>query len=541
MNAEMTYRFVIWGTGHYSRVIVDYLEQLENAFPEFIYYIDAFIDTDERKQLTEFCERIVYSPNYINNIDNQIIIISMRDYRETESYLINKGISNYITSYELLFEESLAQDLLRSIGTVETKGTSSLILRNRLRKQIRENIVADILLEQKLPYKYQLSAVMSECGEDFNRAERYINDYETRSLNINSDIEIVGIYYSRLYSGGVERVISKLIPMFIKKGFHIVLFTHSITEMDYDLPKDVERCVIPYDPLMPCLWIEQFYEELINRNIDVLINHAHAVWRSYYLGVLCTKLLGIKYLIESHTCIGAITSQGREAFYKRIYSLADSLIVLSEKDRAYWRASISDVRYIPNPIERANVEQQQEYSDTTILWVGRIDVQEKNVLDVVPVMKEVSSIIPNVKLYLIGHADEKNVLEDLVKKINENKLEDSICIEGYVKEVGHYYENAALIFFTSPYEGFPMAMAEAMSYGVPVVMYDIDGLELSKSGWGVLSVKQRDYSSLAKRIIEVLRDPVLRKRLSDEAKMNIERFAHIDIAEEWKKVICNMI
>ena len=537
-NVENITKFIIWGTGHYSKLIMNHFEQISNEFSEFRYVIDAFIDTDKDKQIKAFCGKNVYTPEYIDKIDDQIIIISMFKYQEVENYLRNKGINNYFTSYEVLTNECFVQELMCSEDITENTDASSLIFRNLVRRQMRKNQIAHINFEQNVPYIFRLSAVLSECGEDINRAEKYIVDIgskEIRQIKANSSQPTVGIYYSRLYSGGVERVISRLIPLILNKGFKVVLFTHSINEMDYDVPDDIERCVIHYDPLMPYLWLEQFYEELTKRNIGVLINHAHAAWRSYYLG-FCTKQLGVRYLVESHTCKAAIMAKNA-MFFKKIYSLADKLVVLSRADEEYWVNNGLSARYIPNPIEMPNMKIGCNYNNREMIWVGRIDVGEKNVYDIVSVTKNVAISLPDIKLYVIGGADDESVLSELKRRIVVNGLEDNIEIVGYQKDLHNFYMDAGVMICTSPYEGFPMALAEGMSYGLPVVMYDIEGLELTRDKRGVVCVPQRDSAALADNVVKILENERLRGELSHEALQTIMEIAKTDISTMWQEII----
>lgn len=49
----------------------------------------------------------------------------------------------------------------------------------------------------------------------------------------------VGIFYHRYFNGGVERVISQQIPIFLKLGYRVVLFTEQVCpEKEYPLPSE---------------------------------------------------------------------------------------------------------------------------------------------------------------------------------------------------------------------------------------------------------------------------------------------------------------
>ncbi len=169
--------------------------------------------------------------------------------------------------------------------------------------------------------------------------------------------------------------------------------------------------------------------------------------------------------------------------------------------------------------------------------MGRIDSIQKNVFEIVPIMKELICIVPNAKLFVVGEADDEIVYKTLIEMIKENGLEEHICICGYSENVDEYYKKAAAILLTSRYEGFPMVLVESKCFGVPSILYNLSDLELLKDGKGFIAAPQGDYKAIAKYLAKVLKDDKLRNQLSYEARESIEEFATIDIGTLWKNVI----
>ena len=58
-------------------------------------------------------------------------------------------------------------------------------------------------------------------------------------------VRTVGTFYLRMYNGGIERVISRLAPIWQANGWRVVVFTEEINALDYALPDNVIRVVIP--------------------------------------------------------------------------------------------------------------------------------------------------------------------------------------------------------------------------------------------------------------------------------------------------------
>lgn len=58
-------------------------------------------------------------------------------------------------------------------------------------------------------------------------------------------IKTIGMYYHRIYNGGVERVIGCLSKIFDERGYKLVIITDEPeNELDYELPKDAKRVVL---------------------------------------------------------------------------------------------------------------------------------------------------------------------------------------------------------------------------------------------------------------------------------------------------------
>lgn len=522
-------RVVIWGTGYYYRNICNHLNKLKQLFADFSYEIEALIDSNKDKQGTIIDGRKVYSPSYLDDIDkNILVIVALRNVDEIIPILNKKGITYYQTAEDILSKENILVDCIDNNLEVDRKN-SPIYYRGKVRSWYRNN-KNEYINNSSIPYIYKLSALMGECGEEIVNVE--ID--ENLKDKIKNNKTKIGIYYGRLFNGGVERVISQLIPLYLLAGYEVVLFTNVKTEDDYTIPSEVQRCIIPFDSWFPYEWLEKFYNELKERKITVLINHAHATTRAYFLGK-CAKELGIKYVVESHTCIAAIKNKIK--LYYRNYSIADRLVVLSEMDQEYWDKQKINTLYIPNPVSLTCFSSDDKYNDNEILWLGRIDVVEKNVYEIVPIAKKIKEKIPDAVINIVGRADDPQILEELKNKIRDNGLTENINLCGYSNEVGKYYKSAAVYFMTSPYEGFPMSLIESKNYGLPTVMYDIEGLELTKDNLGVIKIPQGNVEALANGIISILENKEKRKKLSIEARQSIEKFADIDLMNLWKKVI----
>lgn len=86
------------------------------------------------------------------------------------------------------------------------------------------------------------------------------------------------------------------------------------------------------------------------------------------------------------------------------------------------------------------------------------------------------------------------------------------------EELAGWYSRARLLLTASRYEGWPIAVAEAMAAGLPVAGFDIPGIrELVRPGRDGLLVEPGDVPALGRAVASLLADRALASSLAAEA------------------------
>ena len=145
------------------------------------------------------------------------------------------------------------------------------------------------------------------------------------------------------------------------------------------------------------------------------------------------------------------------------------------------------------------------------------------------------------KLTIVGDGVEKR---NLVEKVIQLKL-NNVLFEGFQSPL-EYYKHASLLILTSEYEGFPLVLAEAMSFGViPVVygsysaVYDIisDGVD------GVIlpyNKKGYDTKFASRKMKELMLDADKRNNLAQAAIITSKRYSVESIVDSWNKLFAKL-
>lgn len=104
-----------------------------------------------------------------------------------------------------------------------------------------------------------------------------------------------------------------------------------------------------------------------------------------------------------------------------------------------------------------------------VLLVSRL-VREKRHLDLIAAFKQAN--VPDWKLVLVGGADHPDTYQrEVMKKASES----GVVMTGFQRGLAlqELYAHAGLFVLPSSHEGLPIALLEALSYGLPVLASDI--------------------------------------------------------------------
>lgn len=142
----------------------------------------------------------------------------------------------------------------------------------------------------------------------------------------------------------------------------------------------------------------------------------------------------------------------------------DEVIVLTKEDKEQWNNK--KVKVIPNfinyiPKEVSNCKNKK------IISVGRLEYQ-KGYDILIEVWNIISKEYPDWILEIYGEGPER---ENLQNKVNKLGLGKSFLLKGAVKNIQDKYLESSIYVMSSRFEGMPMVLLEAMSFGLPVVSF----------------------------------------------------------------------
>ncbi len=177
----------------------------------------------------------------------------------------------------------------------------------------------------------------------------------------------------------------------------------------------------------------------------------------------------------------------------------------------------------------------------TILFVGRIEPL-KGIDNLIRAIALVVDKWPHLRGWLcvpiIGGDPDRIRQDDEMMRLQE--LREELGIGEVITFLGaqdqdqlqYCYSAAEMVVMPSDYESFGMVALEAMACGTPVIASDVGGLSyLVRNGRTGYRVPARDPKALASKIIRLLGDEGLRRRIGQRAACWAESYAWPRIAD----------
>ncbi|MCD4762064.1 glycosyltransferase, partial [bacterium] len=251
-------------------------------------------------------------------------------------------------------------------------------------------------------------------------------------------------------------------------------------------------------------------------------------WRDENIINLLRFYLG-RYLIKQADSIRVVSNRIKKSLIKR-FSVAEEKII----NVPIYSDTYAEKYYSAQP------EIKKKYKDNFLfLAMGRF-TKEKNFPLLIDAFKEVHKKHSKARLLIIGRGPLSGKLNDLVKT---RGLLNEIRFMYWVDKVFPYYKVADAYVLSSSSEGWSMAIVEAASVALPIIMTDV-GLagEVIKNESSGLIVPVGDKSRLVDAMIKIMEHKEIRDNLGQAGKEATERLLNKQetlslYKESWQKAM----
>ena len=384
----------------------------------------------------------------------------------------------------------------------------------------------------------------------------------------------ITMVFDGLQFGGIERVGIEYIKLLNDKG-HLIKILNlrpNLDAMENEIPTGVEVIHLPFSRnlspqryskltrMIPCGFL--FY-----RLIFFIVFLVQKIYKLYYKQKLPTSDVVIAF--SGHYNDLTFVSEnfndskkiawlhGNEESYNELapgyfelYKKIKNLVCLSEKDDdkclEFNKIYNINKKLIYNPInigdrkiDSLTIGELKKNFGDFILMVGRMakDKDQSTVIRSLACLKDKYNL--KKKLVLVGDGPEKNKLVNLTKALG---LEQQIIFAGAHYDVQNYYSAASIYVHSSPAEGLPTVLLEAMYYNLPIASTNSEpGVrEILQDNCGLIT-PVADSEALANSIYQLYNDKSLVEELVKNCNVRINSFKPDFVISSFEDFVNNIV
>lgn len=224
---------------------------------------------------------------------------------------------------------------------------------------------------------------------------------------------------------------------------------------------------------------------------------------------------------------------------KRVLSELDKILVLLPEYKNWYPAALHPrIDDMPNPIRHVDPALLEGTErEKLVLGVGRLaGVKRFDVL--IEAWLDLHHDFPDWKVEIYGEGPDKKFLGSLIRAYG---LEETVFLKGTTSEIAKHYLRASLLCHPAEYEGFPLAVCEALAHGLPVVGFgDCSGLNSlvkdNVNGVLVPPLKSRP-NAMRESLGALLSDADRRNSLSLKAPNTVAQYSPDIVYDKWEATI----
>lgn len=277
-------------------------------------------------------------------------------------------------------------------------------------------------------------------------------------------------------AGGLERQIIRTAAALANCGFkvYIISFDSRKDESFYQIPPNVIwlKCgfgLTPHQAASKRKRIQQLFElrkNLTSIQCKCLITFHHGLYLRSFIATFMKNIINIVSERNSLTFYNYVSvSKLNPAFLLSFLAKRRTIQCAGYIDE-YPRIFHSRIRVIPNILVSPQPLSipQLKLKTHRVAFLGRLEAQ-KNITPLLEQMISTEKEI-NFSLHIAGSGSRKPIIESRYKSLIEKK---KLFLYDNIENIYYFLSESSLFFFPSLWEGYPNALVEAISIGLPVV------------------------------------------------------------------------
>jgi glycosyltransferase involved in cell wall biosynthesis len=343
-------------------------------------------------------------------------------------------------------------------------------------------------------------------------------------------------------AGGTERVCSEVANKLTELGWQVSILSMYGNVPFFVLRPEIKVCSVFGDKksyrIVP-FTVLKIRERLNAINPDILISVDSAMFSYAYVS---SSWLGLKHIVWEHFNFSvSLGAKIRILARKLAAKYSTAIVTLTVGDQEEWRTKLdckSRLVTISNPSPfktyRAGVVGRKH----VVLAVGRLTYQKgfDRLLEVWALV--MASMTTDWKLNIVGSGEDEQMLMEKIKSLG---ITSSVCMLQKTISIERHYMEASIFCLSSRFEGFPMVLLEAQSFGLPLVSYNCKTgpAEIVNDGNGIL-VEDGNPRLMADALIKLMNDEELRSEMGKMSLLSSLKYDVDVIVKQWTALFNTM-
>lgn len=267
-----------------------------------------------------------------------------------------------------------------------------------------------------------------------------------------------------------------------------------------------------------------------------------------YLSVLFLKHImknSLSTIAMIHNDVDTYFNNNASKLQLNAYNMVDCIQILNKHKVELVKEYCcnAQVVYIPNAVPQ--IKNVRNSNNEKIITVGSLTKSIKRPDIILKAFNTIKNTFPNWTVEIVGGTHDLKQEEykaELEKYIKNNNLDDMVFLSGRTLNITEKLLSAEIFAFPSKSEAFGLALAEAMSSGLPAIGYKScpSVNELIIDGYnGFLCDDGID--AFAEKMKILMQNKELRKQMGQNAKESIKQFAPEKIWNQWEDLMKEVV
>lgn len=346
------------------------------------------------------------------------------------------------------------------------------------------------------------------------------------------------------WAGGSEIYIHEIIRTWVKLGHDVTLFCGEDIEKKLPREENIDgvRIIRKGGRFSLYIWAFIYYFKFLRKNKDFIIDVENGI--PFFTPLYCRKkklclvyhVHGKQFFYEFKFPLNIVGYILERLLFPLIYKKTPIISISKSTKEELIKIGLSKskIRIVNPGINEIKENNLGKYSKPTMLYLGRIK-RYKRISTLVDIFPDVLERVPNARLIIAGWGTDAPSVSDIVMK---GGFRRNIRILGPVsaEEKRNLLSKSWVFVNPSIHEGWGISVIEANLYGTPAISFNVPGLSdaIKNNITGFLC---KDKEDLTSKIIEVLQNKDLRKRLGASSKEWASKFNWEKASKDSIKII----